>query len=202
MRVFYVIYLTDALQENCLNAIRLLCNPCASLPAHITVRGPYRRQQALPAVQRLVKDQVARVRGVGRFEGERQTVYLKCHSNTFRRVWHKPDYGFTPHLTLYNGSSRAFADSLFELLSGFAFDLNFKIRCLEPVFSQSGQRRFDLAWSFDTELVSRLASRRIDVSDIELLGDGERLNLIGKVCQLLVEKSSSATAPTGRRAIA
>jgi 2'-5' RNA ligase len=79
---------------------------------HITVRGPYARpvsRKELLRYGRILSPHPVVLEGIGAFQsGDRTTVYMKVQHPYLRQIWWKPDYpikefGFNPHVTLYEG---------------------------------------------------------------------------------------------------
>lgn len=88
---------------------------------HLTIRGPYSGKVPPKTVlncQEVLKHDVIRIAGTGRFSNpSEEVVYLTVESTHLRSVWWKPDYGigkygFNPHISIYRGQSRSFAESL------------------------------------------------------------------------------------------
>ena len=104
-RMFHVLYVPDGLIADCIDAIRVLAHPSEKHRAHITVRGPYQRaSNRLDSVNRSIESSEINIDGSGNFfESGQNTVYLRCRSPNLESVWYKPDYGFNPHITLYDG---------------------------------------------------------------------------------------------------
>lgn len=88
------------------------------LPAHITLRGPYRngiKSKDLDAYRENLQHDTLRIGGVGRFTNpDQEVVFLRVASPNLRKVSWKPNYpkkhGFNPHISLYRGRDAAFAD--------------------------------------------------------------------------------------------
>jgi 2'-5' RNA ligase len=92
---------------------------------HITIRGPY--STAIPEYQiaryqnTLRRDPII-FEGVGEFrDGDRRVVYLKVQHPKLRQIWWKPDFpvkefGFNPHITIFEGTDSPRADAIFEFL--------------------------------------------------------------------------------------
>jgi 2'-5' RNA ligase len=87
-------------------------SPPKSAP-HVTIRGPYNRplpREQLLRYGRLLSSHPVVLEGIGAFRsGDRETVYLKVQHPHLRQIWWKPDYpikefGFNPHVTLYEGN--------------------------------------------------------------------------------------------------
>lgn len=92
---------------------------------HITIRGPYDREILRAQLERyqtaLSADPIV-LEGVGSFQvGPRYVVYLKVQHPKLRKVWWKPDfpiknYGFNPHITIFEGDDELRARAVLEFL--------------------------------------------------------------------------------------
>src|SRR5262249_58923975 len=100
------------------------------------------------------------VGGVGTFfEGDQNTVYLGVESPAVQAVWDKPDYPgqYIPHLTIYDGASRQFAESLRDLLKEKDLRFTFLATDVEPVVVGNGPSLL-IAWYDPSELAGLLES--------------------------------------------
>ncbi len=193
MRVFYVIYVSDPELEALLDGLRFLANPHEKGRAHVTARGPYRQRYDVSALSRTIAGSRLAVAGVGSFFGPRQnTVFLRCDSPELRAIWHKPDYGYAPHLTLYDGASRAVADDLLAALERADVRTSFEVSGLEPLVSSKGQANLDLAaaWALARPRLAAATGRELPpAAEVAALPWSERLALI--------EALLRASAPIG-----
>jgi len=187
MTWFTAIYFQDKLVQSCLDAIILIANPEEKNVAHITIRGPHiRRDDQDEAVKELIGSNIS-VLGTGRFFQENQnTVYLECGSQLLRKYWRKRDYGYNPHITLYDGRSRDFAEKLFLILRNHK--LFFCVTVGDVLFSESvkGQSAFDLWFGADLNQIGDITGERIDVERLGTLPMWKRLNMIDRLCTHLV----------------
>lgn len=185
MRLFYVLYPDEAELSFSLNAIRLLANPYAKDRAHLTVRGPCSRHYQARTLARLNEQirgahvQVADAAAF--FAGKQNTVYLACVSDALRTVWHKPDYDYHPHITLYDGESRPLAEALLSLLAAAPLTLGFAAGALVPLVSVKGQTSLLLPASVDLERLGALVGRPLRLTTLAALSPAERLALIARV---------------------
>ena len=151
-RFFNILLLGDARIQTCLNAIIYLANSNEKEQAHITFQGPFEKVgDAHKAILGLdARSSVIRFNGVGSFINERQsTVYLNVECDFVRRHWKKAAGFDTPHLTIYDGKSRSFAESLLEALSKFRLQFEVPAGSIETAQSVSGQSRLFLALNLD-----------------------------------------------------
>ncbi len=187
MTWFRTIYFQEKRVQSCLDAIILIANPKEKNSAHITVRGPYsKRDDSDKTSSELVGTNVT-VLGGGRFFRENQnTVFLECGSELLQKYWWKPDYGYNPHITLYDGESRDFAEKLFQVLRNHK--LFFCLTVGKILFSESirGQKAFDLWFGADLDQIGEITGERIDVQSVNTLPTWKRLNMIDRLCTHLV----------------
>lgn len=95
-------------------------------PIHITIRGPYEKEiprEAIENATKALRHDVLRIAEPGRFSnsGSEEIVFLNVDSPNLRSIWWKPSFpigknGFTPHISLYKGADREFADLVAKFL--------------------------------------------------------------------------------------
>ena len=118
MKFFHVIYVEVGLRADLLDALRLVCNPDTRQAAHLTVRGPFVQPGVATGLRTRVLGVPVVVGGLATFfESNRNTVFLEARADGLRDVWHKPDFPFRPHVTIYDGEDVDFAARLFRLLA-------------------------------------------------------------------------------------
>jgi hypothetical protein len=140
-RFFYVVYVPKGEFQAALDALRLIADPQTRFPAHITIRGPYTEPMDVTSYSEQIRGSIVRVADLGRFLGEGQnTVFLHCSCPDFLSVWNKKEYGYNPHITLYDGGSRAFAEALREVVERYSIRYAFRARGLELLTSTKGTR--------------------------------------------------------------
>ena len=187
-RTFYVLYIPDGPIADCVDAIRVLANPVEKHRAHITVRGPYSRAvKRLDSINRHIESSPIDIHEAGNFfESGQNTVYLACTSPKLETVWDKQDYGFNPHITLYDGSSREFASKLWSVVSSHTYRMSFVAGPLKAlVSSKRGQGGMALRADLDLRLLREVAGINMQGATVESLGEEERLNAIAKLCDYL-----------------
>jgi hypothetical protein len=186
IRVFYVIYFENKDIQRTLDAVRFIFNPKVKNPAHVTIRGPYRQRYKINNLRKQISGSFISVLGIDSFFNETQnTVVIKIDSPNLLSVWKKDDYGYNPHITIYDGNSRSFASDLVDLLSKINFTFSFVAEDLSPLISHKGQNSFNLKISFDEEFISKLLERKITVGEIEKFSFEERLPIIEKLMRIL-----------------
>ena len=189
-RTFHVLYVPDGVIAGCINAIRVLANPAEKNRAHITVRGPYPGVTNLTnTISRVIESSEVNIHGAGNFfDSGQNTVYLECRSSKLETVWDKPDYGFNPHITLYDGPSREFAGQLWHIVSSRTYNISFIAGPLAPlVSSRRHQGGMSLQADLDVRLVREITGLDLDVTGVTIhsLAQDERLKAIDKLCDYL-----------------
>lgn len=185
MRIFYVIYVQDEILGHYLNAIRYLSNPNEKNDAHITVRGPYKTHLKNEIIQKLnsiIKGDKIRITSVGTFfENHQNTVFLNCTSSKLEQVWQKFDYGFNPHITLYDGNSRTFAKKLVEILNSHLINFYFTVNQLSELKSLKGQSDYRLRLDANIGYIKQKIGSDLEHGDVEKMSQKRRLELIDKL---------------------
>lgn len=184
IKIFYVVYAKEEKLDSCLNAIRLLCDPEQRNPAHLTIRGPYSKRAKSRDLEKWNKElqsNLVFVKGGGTFFNESQnTVFLLCEASSINQVWYKPDYrDGIPHITLYDGKSREFAEKLSKVLEKYEPQINFKVTKLEPLRTRQGSITSKIF--NEPEFVKDVLEEDIDFSAIQNLTVEKRLQLIEKL---------------------
>jgi hypothetical protein len=187
--LFYGVYFDDPMLAGALDLIRFLMEPDAIRFSHITIRGPYNRR--LPEV--VIQDQL--VPKVGKwevaltepgcfFENNQNTVYLGVDLRGLRTVWHKPSYPEgLPHVTLYDGPSRAQARTLITLLSHHWWGRPARVSSLRPIDEKSrlDGTLFELIGGFTSAYSSFLGSSTVTPQEVAKMPFERRFELVGKV---------------------
>jgi len=181
-RYFYVVYLGDPALQIALDTIRLVANPSAKGLAHITLRGPCSEPPEYETTKLSIEGSEARVTKIGDFfEDGQNTVYLACDSRFFVDRWYKPDYGYQPHITLYDGPSRAFALKLRDLLQRRYAEISFPVTGLSLLRSVKGEKLDSLRRAFDVVGFHWVIGKQITLDDIPYLSDDTRLLIIESI---------------------
>jgi hypothetical protein len=125
MSYFYGIYLQNTELSTALDLIRFLGEPDSIRFSHVTLRGPYEA--------RLSKSWLSEINQSGRYDWRislvkpdrffaalQSTVLIRAHLGSLQELFHKPLFPKgVPHLTLYDGSERRFADGLYHMLDDY-----------------------------------------------------------------------------------
>jgi 2'-5' RNA ligase len=187
MRYFYVIYIKDEILGRYLNAIRYIGNPKEKNDAHITVRGPYNRP--LTNIKRyndIISNEEIIIKSVGTFFGEKQnTVFLTCEATKLKEVWHKSDYEYNPHIALYDGNSRQFAESLVAILNSHLINFSFKVDKLSLLKSEKGQADYKLRLNTNLMYINNKINKNLSYQDIDNLDIKSRVEIIDALTSFL-----------------
>ena len=172
--------------RDCLEAIRLICNPSEKLPAHITVRGPYRGKINVSGINNRLAGHRVTIDRVGNFfDSGQNTVFFRCRSPILKEIWKKPDFPFNPHITIYDGTSPEFAGDLYSVVDQYNYNVDFEVEKLFPLSSRRGQASFGLYSDFNSELVSEIANEPVEPAMVQDMPHEWRLPIIGKICEYL-----------------
>ena len=192
-RVFYVVYFRDRRLQYSLDTMRFIADPSEKNYAHITVRGPYQQRYNLNGMDRRIDGTEVLADGVGSFFGYSQnTVFLKCHSEILRDVWKKTDFGFNPHVTIYDGESRKFAEMLLERLNHLTLRFRFIVGRLYPLVTHSGQYSMELSQAFNEALVAEVTGTHVSACEVDGLSVEQRVALIELFARKLPEFASDS----------
>ena len=138
-KIFYGVYLEREEVSAALDLIRFLGEPGSIRYSHVTLRGPYRKELPRARVREINSDPryqwtIALTRPVAFFDGRQSTVAIAVDLMSLAGLLYKPDFpSGTPHITLYDGSNRAFARELFSLISNYAWHDSFVVTPLRRI---------------------------------------------------------------------
>ena len=186
MPLFYVIYLRDGISIDCIEAIRFLCDPSQKKASHLTVRGPFPNKIRLVDANRKLAGNKLLLNGVNRFFSENQnTVFFTCAATKIKKVWNKPEYPFNPHITIYDGDSRAFASEVFDVVAKYTYFLGFQADKLTPLITRNGSKSLFRPLLFDCDAIAEIAGEPINRERISHMSVDKRLSLIERLCEFL-----------------
>jgi 2'-5' RNA ligase len=192
------IYLEDKKLQVYLDALRLIINSSEKRRSHITIRGPLKRLYSLKELERwntVINGAFISITGVGSFFNHNQnTVFLKCESAALREIWKKSEYGYNPHITLYDGKSKEYANSLLKILNKYRYNITFSVGCLSPLLSIKGQQDFDIKFSINGDLkaISDVLHESIDFSKLDQFTETRKFASINRLCEYISKYSSLA----------
>ena len=192
LRVLYAIFVPNGPLRSALDAIRMIARPQVKHAAHVTVRGPYSDYRDPRAWSAVIRGKSIAIDGAGAFlEGDQNTVYLRVDSPDLRRIWDKPDYPeFNPHLTIYDGPSRPFAEALHDLIAGKDPQFCFEARSMEPMVAGNGLP--PLITRYEPADLASLTNHPPTRRDIEDADDDARLAWIAELSEHLVPAACRA----------
>ncbi len=198
--IFYALFVPEGPIKDCIDAIRYISSPTEKKPAHITVRGPYKEQIKKSQVEKLnyaLKGNLIHVFHPGNFfENEGQnTVFLNCTGTNLESVWKKKDYGYHPHITLYDGDDKNYAQELYDVLGNYHFDLSFVAEKLVMITRSKGQTSMELSFSLNSELFKLLGKNfSKDAQSINDMSKDKKLSLVSRIANNLQDLSLEATS--------
>jgi hypothetical protein len=127
-RKFYGIYLNNSAISTILDIIRFLGEPDKIRSSHITLQGPFPSQGN---ISNFIAENNSKSRynwtveltTPANFFGERRsTVVILVNLHSLRDLIYKKDFGrdyAQPHITLYDGINRPFAEDLFQIVKSY-----------------------------------------------------------------------------------
>lgn len=205
MRHFGVININDKNAQTFIDGIRLLCADNSKLKhkAHVTLIGPKDNKEDIDFKSIRRNEQIISIDGVGNFFQEGQnTVYLKCNldkgGDQIKDMIDKPDYGNeNPHITLYDGNNRGFAEELYNLTQSQSYkgkitfqiivsENNYNIKKESDLGVISSTREYPLLDSiidFD-HLSYYLGGTTINENIIKNLSESQRLEYVERLLSL------------------
>lgn len=193
-RWFTFIEIENQKVQSLLNAVLFIADPSEKTAAHLTLGGPYTNQPELIDVRRALVGTEISVVGVRNFFNHGQnTVYLDCGSPLIEEFWDKKDYGFNPHITIYDGASREFAEKLYKRLKSQKPFFKFFIGDVFAQSSVKGQQTFDLRLEFNIEELGGLIGSDYSLSKLQREEEWRRLMLIDRIFNQLIGFSRNTT---------
>ncbi len=181
MRYFEVINIDNKNAQTFIDGIRLIANPNIKHKAHITMKGPFESDKSILHERIRHEYQTINISGVENFfEFNQSTVFLRCFlKDRLTSLIEKRDYGNdNPHITLYNGDNKVFARKLYYTLKSEKISFQVIINELSIIHSKSEYEKFDD--DFYNHL-SYYLDKEINLENIQLLNEAERLQLIKKL---------------------
>lgn len=194
MPLFYAVSFAEPDVRAWLTALRWLCDPSQTHTAHITLRGP--EQTKLPKKQledfnESLRQSRGKVLGAGAFlTSQQHTVYLSCECSAFHSIWHKPARSYNPHMTLYDGGSRSYAEALLQILLSFEIKFEFAPTPLFPILTKTRQVAIPLEAHVPLTTVLRVF-QGLGFEDFRQLEDSTRLEYVTRFADYLFARSGS-----------
>lgn len=183
MRHFGVININDKNAQTFIDGIRLLCSDNSKVKhrAHVTLIGPKDNADDIDFKSIRRNEQIVYVTGVGNFFSEGQnTVYLKCDLEQggaeIKSMINKPDFGNeNPHITLYDGENRVFAEKLYQLTQSEQYKNNIKFQIIVSENNYNVKKEYDLGVISTTKEYLPFNST-IDCNHLSYYLGGETIN--------------------------
>jgi hypothetical protein len=175
--------------DQILNFIRYIANTSEKRKAHVTVIGPVSETSNIELKNSIIEDQKILVTEPGCFfNGKQNTVYLKCAAASIRSVWKKnfPDY--TPHISIYDGKSRQFAEQLLNLFKKLDITFTFHATSLFEILLHKHQLSLDLVLSIDFSYIGKVTKIKIDPNNAVGYSESKRLQIILSAASFLNRK--------------
>lgn len=197
MRYFGVVNINDKNAQTFVDGIRLLCTSKVKHTAHITLKGPKNSKNEIEFQSIRRNEQIVKVNGVGNFFAYGQnTVYLKCDLNDdgeqIKSMIDKPDYGNeNPHITLYDGDDRVFAEQLYNITQKYKIQFqiiisesNYIVQRSDLGIIHSTKDYFRFSAEFYNHLSYYMGGEEISEEIIDDLSKEQRLAYIEKLLSL------------------
>jgi hypothetical protein len=193
-RRFYGVYLKSEAISTVLDLVRFLGEPNAIRLSHITLRGPYASKMRATALTKFNNDprydwSIEMIEPITFLSPKQSTVAISVDLLSLNGLLRKPDFpDGVPHITLYDGRDRAFAEALFELLRQYDWQRLMRVGKLREVArgDKLDQVLVPLFKNFDW-LFRKLVGPSELVGVMHTIRPSERLTLIGELLEQCVE---------------
>lgn len=187
----YAVKITEPNISSILNFIKYLCAPNSKTEVHLSLRGPYKKKLTTEAIQEyteIIKGSLIEVYDTGNFFSTKQnTVFYRCKGNQIRKVWYKKNYGYNPHLTIYDGKDKDFAEELYKLLT--KVNLNFTFTASELILYDSSKilGSMHLQSSIDKSIITKIIGQDWPELEVFEMPIASRLRLISRCLNAIKE---------------
>ena len=190
--VFYGIYIHDIRVTTCFDAIRLVCDPTVLGHSHVTIRGPYsRKNYGKNLLWKQFPAQEVYISCAGSFfEHNQNTVFLKCKVPHLDKVQWKPSYpNGISHITLYDGSSRHFAEELIDVLKKFDWRMTVMSGLIQIL--RECQPSEELITWYNMKALEKEGDLDLSWKNVVKMDRPMRLAYVAKLCRMLREPPSN-----------
>lgn len=139
MQYFYGVYLKSTGLSTTLDLVRFLSEPESVRFSHITLRGPNQIKLSKTYLHRVREDKrydwrILLVKPGQFLDNGQSTVFIDVNLGSLTPLLSKPDFPQAqPHLTLYDGEDRRFAEQLFDLLSEYDWNIRAEVTELKKI---------------------------------------------------------------------
>jgi len=209
MARFYGVYLDNTGISTVLDIVRFLGQPDSIRFSHITLRGPYADPGLTKArIQGIndgyKKDRLVKMIAPTTFFSERQsTVVIAVELGNLQELFYKPNFPTgTPHLTIYDGKSRQFAQSLYDIVSRYIWDASLSVGALQAIESKHRvDGEFLPFFTKFCEYFGALVGDPKQIASMSGVSANRRLELIESVLERCVQTSEPKVLPMDRELI-
>ena len=173
--------------QKLLDMMIYVLNPAEKLPAHVTLKGPFKAEASASRNPSNVYGASISIVGTGRFPQPQLTVFLRCDASAIKENWWKPNYGYQPHITIYDGDSAGISSGAFSILNNMRIFARISLGRTVVYASQVGQKSMMLPLAIDYEQLSLITRRSFTANHSGELTVQDRLDCLSLVAQCLKE---------------
>lgn len=143
MPIFYGVYLETEDVSAVLDIVRFLGEPEGIRTSHITMRGPYSKPVRRATLDRMNHNfrnerKIELMQPRTFFGLNQSSVVIEVNLLSLNRLVYKPDFPqSTPHITLYDGKDREFAENLYNILCQYNWDYPIAVTRLQRINSSN-----------------------------------------------------------------
>lgn len=168
-----------------IDSLIFISNPEEKNGTHLTLRGPHEKFDPDEIKNDLTERTVSVLGAGGFFDDGQCTVFLKCDSGFIKKHWKKSDYGYNPHITIYDGKDMILAEKIYKLIN--RYNLYFSMTVSDVVVRKTiiGQKSFNLMFDIDLDGIKNIIGNEKDLNYIKNAEDWERLMLMDRICNNL-----------------
>lgn len=188
MPYFYGVYLQNTKLSTGLDLIRFLSEPDSIRFSHVTLRGPYEAKLSriwlLKINERGKYDwRISLAKPSKFFVGSQSTVVIRAHLGNLQGLVHKPAFPEgVPHLTVYDGSDRRFADAVFRMLELYDWNQAAEVTPLRLILKkQKVDETFERFWTAFYDLFQKIVGDPAKIRYMKEVSADRRLNYIHEV---------------------
>ena len=196
-----ILYISDDILAPCLELVRRICDPESHSKPHVTMRGPVRRRIDTPPkwesgqIARLTLVEAGQFISSNKAKVTQNTIFIRCDLHEQADMHYTPDYPTSfPHITLYDGLSRTFANKLLALLEKYSWHLDVHLSSKTnlkkiDLVKRKKKSRSTVKYSPRAKaLFAELSGMELKKELIENMSDEERLKVTSLICEYLHNK--------------
>ncbi len=199
MASLYILYIDDDIVGRCLELIRRVCEPASTSKPHVTVRGPLRRTDKTGSLWKDEQFNEIELVEPGLFDSSaksvmpQNTVFIRCDLHNPKLAQYKPDYITSPpHITLYDGHSKEFANRLVVELEKFDWHLKVPLASRPKLTKVILRKRRNVSDTIVHEysislqnLFTEITKEKLDYSYLRNLNINQRVQLVTTIYKYL-----------------